>query len=85
MRIEHCSLNKYLHRFNIIDDSNCEYEKKHEMIEHYLFKCSLYEEERNRMRKKMRIEEMRVSKLLGDLKLIRHIIQFIIDIKRFDF
>ena len=37
------------------------------------------------MRKEVGIEGMRVSKLLGDPKLIRHTIQFIIDTKRFDF
>ena len=54
-------------------------------MELYLLKCALYEEERERMRKEVGIEGMRVSKLLGDLKLIQHTIQFIIDIKRFDF
>ena len=85
LRTGHCVLNKYLHRLNIIDDPNCECEEGHEMVEHYLLKCALYEEKRERMRKKVGIEGMRVSKLLGDLKLIQHTIQFIIDIKRFDF
>ena len=54
-------------------------------MKHYLLKYSLYEKKREKMRKKMRIEEMKMSKLLDDLKLIQHTIQFIIDTKRFDF
>ena len=85
LRTGHYVLNKYLHRLNIINDSNCGCEEKHEMMKYYLLKYSLYEKKKERMRKKMKIEEMRMSKLLDDLKLIQYIIQFIIDIKRFDF
>jgi len=74
LRTGHCSLNKYLHRFNIVDDPNCECEEGHETVEHYLLKCALDEKERDRMRKEVGIEGMRVSKLLGDPKLVRHTI-----------
>src|SRR5947207_6710501 len=70
LRIRYYILNKYLHRLNIINDSNYECEKRYEMMEYYLFKCLLYEKKRERMRKKMRIEKMRVNKLLDDFKLI---------------
>ena len=85
LRTGHCSLNKYLHRFNIIDDPNCECEQGHETVEHYLLKCGLYEEERDGLRKEVGIEGMRVSKLLGDPKLIKHTIQFIEKTERFEF
>jgi hypothetical protein len=68
-----------------MNNPNFECEERHETVEHYLFKCALYEEERDRMRKEMGIEGMRVSKLLGDPKLVQHTIQFIIDTNRFDF
>ena len=38
------------------------------MVEHYLLKCALYEKERDRLRKEVAIEGMRMSKLLGDIK-----------------
>ena len=69
----------------MVDDPNCECEEGHETVEHYLLKCALYEKERDWMRKEVGIEGMRMSKLLGDPKLIKHIIQFIVDTKRFDF
>ncbi len=53
-----------------MNDSKCECEEEYETMEHYLLKCALYEEKRNRMRKEMRIEGMRMSKLLGDPKLV---------------
>ena len=84
LRTEYYALNKYLHRLNIIDDPNCECVEGHEMVEHYLLKYALYEEKRERMRKEMRIEGMRVSKLLGDPKLIRHAKQYVIETKIFD-
>ena len=70
----HCSLNKYLHHFNIAENPNCECEEGHEMVEHYLLNCELYEKERDRLRMEAGIEGMRVSKLLGDPKLIKHTI-----------
>ena len=45
LRTGHCSLNKYLHRFNIIYDPNGEGEQGHETVEQYLLRCGLYEEE----------------------------------------
>src|SRR5947207_11837050 len=68
----HCSLNKYLYHFNIAENPNCECEQGHEMVEHYLLKCELYEKERDQLRMEVGIEGMRVSKLLGDPKSIKH-------------
>ena len=46
-------------------------------MKHYLLKYALYEKERDRRDKS--------EQLLDDLELIKLIIQFIADIKRFDF
>ena len=32
----HCNLNKYLHRFNIIETSECECGVEMEIVDHYL-------------------------------------------------
>ena len=40
------------------------------MMKYYLLKYLLYEKKREKMRKKMKIKEIRMNKLLDDLKLI---------------
>ena len=70
MKIKHYSFNKYLYHFNIINNSNCEYEKRYETMKYYLLKYTLYEKKRDWMRRKIKIEEMRMSKFLDDFKLV---------------
>lgn len=41
------------------------------MEHYYLFKCAIYEKKRDRMRKEVGIEGMRLNKLFADPKLIR--------------
>ncbi len=85
LRTGHCSLNKYLHRFHITDDSTCECGEGEETVEHYLLRCEKYDRQRDRLRRKVGIEGMRTEKLLGDLKLIQHTIKYIKETERFNF
>ena len=62
MKIEYYSFNRYLHKFNIINDLNYEYKEKYEIMEYYLFKYLLYKKKKERIRKKMKIEEIKINK-----------------------
>ena len=59
LRIDHCSLNKYLCHFNIIDELICECGEKEKPIEHYLLKCQIYDKKRDELRKKGGDDAMR--------------------------
>jgi ribonuclease HI len=85
LRTGHCSLNQYLERFNIIDDSKCECGQGKETVRHFLLICSKYEKERDKLRREVGAQGMREEKLLGDVKKVKHTIQFIEDVGRFDF
>jgi ribonuclease HI len=85
LRTEHCSLNQYLERFNIIDDGKCECGQATETVKHYLLICSKYERERDKLRRKVGAQGMRVEKLLGDARRVGDTIQFIEDTGRFEF
>lgn len=52
-RANHYNLNKLLGRKGIIDTERCECEAKKESLNHVLFSCQLYEEERKYMFRKM--------------------------------
>jgi hypothetical protein len=85
LRTEHCSLNKYLHRQNSVDDPYCECRDEFETISHYLLRCELFERERDALRWKVGAHGMRVETLLGDPKIVHHTLQFIEETKRFNF
>ena len=51
LRTGHCHLNQYLHRFNIVETSECECGVEKETVEHYLLNCELYDEERDVLRR----------------------------------
>jgi len=84
-RTGHCSLNQYLERFNILDDAKCECGHGTETVKHFLLICSKYEKERDKLRREVGAEGMREEKLLGDVRRVKHTIQFIEDAGRFDF
>ena len=50
LRTGHCSLNKYLYRFNIIDDPKCECGRGQKTVTHYLLICERFKEERKKLR-----------------------------------
>lgn len=79
----HCHLNEYLHRFKIIETAECECGAERETVDHYLLKCELYDEERDKLRRKVDIEGMRISVLLGDSIKIKDTIEYIENTGRF--
>ena len=85
LRTGHCSLNQYLERFNIIDNAKCECGQGKETVKHFLLICLKYEKERDKLRRVVGAQGMREEKLLGDVKKVKHTIQFIEDMGRFDF
>ena len=56
-----------------------------ETVKHFLLICSKYEKERDKLRREVGAQGMRDEKLLGDVKKVKHTLQFIKDTGRFDF
>jgi tubulin alpha len=86
LRTEHCSLNSYLKRFNIIDDAICSRcGDAEETVKHFLLVCPIYERLRDGMRKEVGVGGMKMEKLLGDPRRIKDTVEFIESTERFDF
>ena len=83
LRTGHCHLNEYLYRFNIIETPMCECGAEKETVDHYLLNCELYDEERDALRRKVGIQGMKISTLLGDNKIIKETIEYIEKTGRF--
>src|SRR5436190_24168467 len=79
----HCHLNQFLHRFKIIETSECECGAGKETVDHFLLNCELYDEERDRLRRKVGAQRMRTSVLLGDSTIIKDTIEYIESTGRF--
>jgi hypothetical protein len=77
LRTGHCHLNEYLHRFNIIETLMCESGAEKETVDHFLLNCELYDEERDVLGKKVGIQGVNISTLLGDNKIIMETIEYI--------
>jgi hypothetical protein len=85
LRTQHCGLNQYLHRFNIRDDPQCPCGEGIETVEHFLLLCNIYEIDRESLRKEVGAGGMKVEKLLGHPKKIKHTLGFVRDTERFLF
>jgi hypothetical protein len=83
LRSGHCHLNEYLHRFKLIETSECECGAEKETVDHFLLNCELYDEEHDRLRRKVGAQEMRINLLLGDTEIIQEIIEYIESTGRF--
>ena len=77
VRTGHCGLNRYLHRFGIKNTPYCQCEYGKETVEHYLLECRKFREQRKKLRKEIGAGKMRVSRLLGDTKLLKHTLEYI--------
>jgi ribonuclease HI len=84
LRTGHCRLNHYLYRFKLADTPFCECGHGKETVEHYLLECKLYAEQRKELRKKVGVGRMRIEKLLGQPKLIKHTVEFLASTKGLD-
>lgn len=83
LRTDHCPLNEYLHRFNKIATPECECGAEKETVDHFLLNCELYDEERDKLRRKVGVQGMKTSVLLGDNKIIKDTIEYIEKTGRF--
>ena len=83
LRTGHCHLNEYLHRFNIIETSECECGAAKETVEHFLLNCELYDEERDLLRRRVGSHGMVMSALLGDSQIIKETMEYIEKTGRF--
>ena len=83
LRTGHCHLNEYLHRFNIIATPMCECGGEKEIVDHYLLNCELYDEERDALRRRVGIQGMNTSTLLGNTKTIKKTVEYIEKTGRF--
>jgi hypothetical protein len=54
-------------------------------VKHYLLTCTKYERERDKLRRKVGAQGIRVEKLLGDARRVGDTIQFIEDTGCFEF
>ena len=77
LRTGHCGLNRYLHRFGKTNTPYCQCGYGKETVEHYLLECRKYREQRKKLRKEVGTVKMRVARLLGDTKVIKHTLEYI--------
>ena len=52
-------------------------------MDHFLLNCELYDEERDKLRRKVGVQGMRTSVLLGDSTIIKDTIEYIENTGRF--
>jgi len=83
LRTGHCPLNKVLYRMGKHNNPACECNQAHETIHHYLLMCELFEHQRDKLRREVGAQGMRVEKLFGNLKIIGSMIQYIKNTGRF--
>ena len=84
LRTSHCELNHYLHHFSIKNISYCQYEYRKETIEHYLLEYRKFREQRKKLKKKIEIVKMRMTRLLRNIKMIKHMMKYINTIDRLE-
>lgn len=84
LRTGHCSLRHYLHRFKLAESPYCDCGYGKETVEHYLLECKLYVEQRKELRTKAGAGRMKVEKLLGYPKLVKHTLKFVESTKGLD-
>ena len=81
LRTGHCRLNHYLHRFGLKNTSYCECGYGKETVEHFLMECRKYKDQRKEMQKQLRrglgAWGMRMERLLGDPKAIKHTMKYV--------
>ena len=83
LRTGHCHLDEYLHRFKTIETPECECGAGKETVDHFLLNCEIYDEERDKLRRKVGPQGMRTTVLLGDSTIIKDTIEYIENTRRF--
>jgi len=83
LRTGHCALNNYLNRMNITESPMCECRQSRETVRHYIMECPIYESCRETLRNTVGARNLRLERLLGQPKFIKHTIQFVNSSGRF--
>ena len=55
----------------------CECGAEKETVEHYLLNCEMYDEERDKLRRRVGIQGMNIAMLLGNPKIIKETVEYI--------
>jgi hypothetical protein len=82
MRTGHCGLNKYLHRFGKRYSPYCSCGSAKETVEHFILECPNYKIKRKELRKRVGAWKMRIDKLLRDIELLKHTMEYVRTTKR---
>jgi hypothetical protein len=85
LRTGHIDVNQYLHRCNITLEPQCLCGQAIETGAHFLLQCNNYKEEQQELRKAVGVDGMKVEKLLGDLKKIRAVLDYVEKTEQFGF
>ena len=83
MHTGHCHLNGYLYHFNIIASPMCECGAGKETADHFLLRCELFDEQRDALRRRVGVQGMNISMLLGNNKMIKDTVEYIEKTERF--
>ena len=84
LRTGHCGLNKYLHRFGKRYSPYCSCGYAKETVEHFILDCPNYKVQRKELKKMVGMWKMRIDRLLGDITLIPHTVEYIKATKRME-
>jgi hypothetical protein len=60
-RAGHCGLNRYLHRFSLMNSPYCQCGYGKETVEHYLLECRNYRDQMKKLRRQVRRGKMRME------------------------
>jgi predicted regulator of amino acid metabolism with ACT domain len=56
-----------------------------ETVHHFLLVCLKYEKQRDKMRKEVGVGGMKMAKLLGDHRRVKHMVEFIESMEQLEF
>ena len=77
LRTGHCGLNNYLHRFRKRNSPYCECGYGKETVVHFMLECRKYKVQRMTLKREVGIGRMKMETLLGDVKMIKHTVEYI--------
>ena len=60
-----------------LDSPLCECGYARETVEHYLLECPSHKEPRKKLRKNVGFGRMKVGKLFGDIKILKHMLKYV--------
>ncbi|KAJ3476748.1 hypothetical protein NLI96_g10952 [Meripilus lineatus] len=83
LRSGHMALNQYLARFNIVDSPNCALCRVPETVDHFLFSCRRFLEERGRLRMALRRLPLTTHTLIGGRGRHGELLEYVKSTRRF--